>query len=360
MLSEQTLIISGAGPVGLFCALKLAQFGISTVILDPILSNEYPWVNERTIALSYGSIQLLKQVGVDITSIQDTDVTQVSKIQHVHISIQNKFGACDMYANDYNVDALGYVISYSKLCHALYKACLSSHNICFVAKKLISHNYNNKTNLVDGYVEGGAVYSTPFLIVSEGSKIQQQYNESNNANPINNNNIKDNDISLLAQQYAHVGWVNFSNLPAKYQSTAFERFTSQGPLALLPYKYTDNNNGNKYNYALVWCNFNPEGNTCTIDNLYNIMGWRCGKIDNLKIEQHFNLKPQTRNLLYQNNAIYIGNSAQSLHPVAGQGLNLGFRQAYTLVENIINNNQLSQFLTQIQKRIELGEEDEKS
>ncbi|MFM2345111.1 MAG: hypothetical protein RLZZ210_1724 [Pseudomonadota bacterium] len=340
--TEQTLVISGAGPVGLFCALKLAQYGVNSVVLDPILSNANPWQNNRTIALSYGSIQLLKGVGVDIASLNSSiNNDYVAKIKHVHISIHNIFGACNMHADDYDVDALGYVVSYSNLCHALYNACLASHKICFVAKKLISNNYNSITDLVDGIVEGGAIYSTPLLIVSEGSKMQQQYTN------IDNNKDVNNSIKFSNNQYAHVGWLNLPQLPHKYKDSAFERFTNQGPLALLPYPHIDDA-GNQYNYAVVWCDFTQDSSNCTMDNLQNIIGWRVGKIGNLKIEQHFNLSPQTRSILHENQTVYIGNSAQSLHPVAGQGLNLGFRQVYALVQSIIKQESLAQFVTNIQ------------
>ncbi len=335
---NQTLIISGAGPTGLFCALKLAQNGINTVVLDPILSKHKPWSNNRTIALSYGSIQLLKQAGVDITSLLDV---QINKIEHVHISIQGKWGACNMHARDYDVDALGYVISYSKLCQALYKTCLANHNICFSAKKLLSHAYNEKTGLVDGCVEGNITYSAPLIIVSEGSKIQQQYAL------YSSKKFNAGTHQSCFNQYAHVGWVSLPNISEKYKNTAFERFTNQGPLALLPYKYSDDE-GQTYNYAIVWCSFNADSQLCNADKLQDILGWKLGKVQKLKIEQHFNLSPQTRNILHQNQIVYIGNSAQSLHPVAGQGLNLGFRQAYILADNIMNKYDLPTFVTRIQ------------
>jgi len=317
----QNIIIAGAGPVGLFCALELASYKKYSLVLDSILNNPAPWSNSRTIALSYGSMQLLRKLNIDFTNVQ------IQPIKHVHISNHGKWGSSEMFAKDYKVEALGYTIGYSDLCNCLYKAAKNNQYISFKPYKLQQHEYDEKNDRVICKANDEE-YITPILIISEGAKVDNPNDKQYKIYPNN--------------QYAHVGWVKIDNIPAKYKHTTFERFTNQGPLALLPYKHND------YNYAIVWCNFGSD-NLLTIENLQDTISYRIGKINQLVITQKFNLIQQKRLLLHTNNVVYIGNSAQSLHPVAAQGLNLGFRQAHVLVDTVINNQTLSAYAYNIAK-----------
>jgi 2-octaprenyl-6-methoxyphenol hydroxylase len=336
--TNNNILISGAGPVGLFCALKFAHAYKNTnktiIIIDPILHQSQPWLNQRTIALSYGSIQLLQQVGIS------AEALQARLIKHVHISIDKKWGACNMNAEDYNVDALGYVVSYKALCELLYQACLKTQKITFLAQSLQNYSYNESNQemlctTLNG-VNQQQTHIVSYLIISEGQKNNIEDNAQNN---------KQNTSKTI--QYAHVGWASISKVVSQFKDTAFERFTQEGPIALLPYDYADALH-NTYNYALVWCNHSKDNTTCNAINLQKHIGWHIGKVDSVSIEQNFTLNIKKRDTLYEQHCVFIGNNAQSLHPVAGQGLNLGFRQVHVLCDVLSNNQELIDYATRIQ------------
>jgi 2-octaprenyl-6-methoxyphenol hydroxylase len=311
------LIISGAGPAGLLMALTLARLNIKCIVLDPVFFNNSHnfWHTTRTIALSNGSIQILNQHNINVYQ------HQASQIKHVHISILNAFGACNMHANEHNVAQLGCVISYAKLCYALYDQCIATGMVQFIAGKLVEHtcSIDCKFALCKIEIALGDILnlSTSFVIISEGV-----------ANDGNDNNSYSKTTNIH-KQVAHVGWIRLDDFPVQYAQTAFERFTTQGPLAILPYIH------HKYTHAIVWC-MHKDNNINNIQELQKILGYRLGKIRELKIDYSFDLSQQKRNKIYENKAIYIGNSCQSLHPVAGQGLNLSFRQISKLGKYISN------------------------
>ncbi len=338
--SNASILISGAGPVGLFCALKLAHAyahinsANHIIIIDPILQKTQPWSNNRTIALSYGSMQLLQQVGISIDSIQ------ARLIKHVHISINKQWGACNIYAKEYDVEALGYVVSYQKLCESLYQACIKTQNITCLAQSLSNYSYDENNefmtcNTINAFYQTH-IHSVSHLIISEGEK------KPDLALKLGLELEPQNKI-----QYAHVGWASISNVPTQYKDTAFERFTQEGPIALLPYTYTNDALHNTYNYALVWCTHSKDNTRYDALTLQKHIGWHIGKVDNISIEQNFTLNVKKRDTLYEQRTIFIGNNAQSLHPVAGQGLNLGFRQVHVLCDVLSNNQNLIEYATRI-------------
>ncbi len=339
-VSHNKVVISGAGPVGLLCAIELAHYGIYAKIIDPNI-NYYTNQNLRTIAISYGSMQILQQLGIDFSTVQ------LSPIEHVHISRHNFFGSSNMYANEYNVSALGYVVLYTDLCKILYQHIVNKFNhISFINAALESYDNSYKKpheNKIKYTLSSKAeklyadfytnINETEILIIAEGSKKNLT------------DNLNDNEYKIYKQnklQFAHVGWLEAHPI-AKYKHTTFERFTDNGPVAILPYKHQ------KYNYAITWCNFDPDTQQCNIDNLKQILGDKFLAINSIQINHSFKLQPYKRLFTHSNGVAYIGNAAQFLHPVAAQGLNLGFRQAHILAKTIATQKHLSEFSATISK-----------
>jgi 2-octaprenyl-6-methoxyphenol hydroxylase len=118
-----------------------------------------------------------------------------------------------------------------------------------------------------------------------------------------------------------------------HQHCAFERFTNQGPLALLP--MSDNR------YSVVWCVKDEYVNSILdmsdeafTEHLQKAFGWRAGKITKAGSRSHYPLNIYQRPQSVSHRFVAIGNAAQTLHPIAGQGFNLGLRDVAALVEAI--------------------------
>jgi 2-octaprenyl-6-methoxyphenol hydroxylase len=134
------------------------------------------------------------------------------------------------------------------------------------------------------------------------------------------------------QQSALVGLVEVEDAQPHH---AWERFTSEGPLALLP----SHHGSNVLN--MVWCSsptaaerLNGISDADFLDEIQSTFGSRVGQFKSIRDRRLYPLGLNYRKEIVQGNEVWIGNAAQALHPVAGQGLNLGLRDAYLLAEQL--------------------------
>jgi len=262
------VLIRGAGPVG--CALALALGGSHLKVA--ILGRTETRAAFRPLALSHASRLILEHLGV-WRSLESTP------IRRVHVSQQEAFGRTVMDAADAGVPALGYVTDYSALVSLLHARC--------------------EGLFVKGEVQARCV------VHAEGSAPQSR--------------------EKRYAQDALVAWVRTE--PAS-DATAFERFTPEGPLALLPLAGR---------YALVW-SCRPEraaelaqcAEAPFLERLAAAAGRRPGRPVQIGQRSLQPLSLRVHPARVMPRAVFIGNAAQTLHPVAGQGLNLGLRDAWDL------------------------------
>jgi len=264
------ILVRGAGPVGCVAALALRSFGKEV----QILSEKAPAAPFRPIVLSYASRLILERLGV-------WRALAPTAIDTIHVSRAQGFGRTVFDARDAGVPALGYVLEYS----ALLRALRSSVESLFIenppAARCVVH------------AEGAAA---------------------------------DAEEKRYAQD-ALVAAVRF--VPAA-ANTAFERFTSEGPLALLPLARDT---------AVVW-SLRPENaqqllsmsESGFLDALAAAAGTRPGRPIAVRERAVQPLVLRIRRESIAERAVYIGNAAQTLHPVAGQGLNVGLRDAWDLAQ----------------------------
>ena len=284
------IVISGAGPVGSVLALMLAsksprperiallgrQFQAAT---HPDAS-----VDPRTLALNHGSRTLLEQL--------QGWPAQSASIHTVHVSQRGRLGRTLIRHDELGVPQLGSVVSYDALLQTLHQRL----------------QHSGVTLL-----EPDAPHSGSVFILSDGTKPQ--------------------GIARHYKQHAVLATVQAS-LPKHHW--AFERFTRQGPLAVLPHPQ-----GNDL-YGIVWC-CSPEHAqhlqnlpSAAFDAELNTMfGERLGRLQSLGTRHVFPLSLHAGPSLINHQTVAIGNAAQTLHPVAGQGLNLGLRDAAQLAQTLI-------------------------
>lgn len=260
--------IHGAGPVGCALALALRESGLR-IALQAAGS---PRPGFRPIALSYASRLILERLGV-------WPRIAATAIETIHVSQQGGFGRVRLDAADAGVPALGYVTDYGALVSTLYAEC--------------------EGHLTDTEMPARCV------VHAEGASAGAQEKRY----------VQDAVVALVSTD------------PAA-SSIAFERFTPEGPLALLPFAGR---------YALVW-SCRPERASSLAEcpaeifcrELRRAAGHRLGRTLHVEARAVQPLLLRVLATRVGKREVYIGNAAQTLHPVAGQGLNLGLRDAWDL------------------------------
>lgn len=302
------LIICGGGPVGQSVAGLLARRGrdAARIALVDMKTPEQAAQDPRTIALSYGSRQILEELGA-----WGAVGRSATAIEQIHVSRRGHFGRTLLDRKDYALPALGYVARYGEVNQALANA-LTPLGISFLRPAEVAALAEEEDHVAVS-LQDGRVLRAALAIQAEGGVFGEQ---------------KQKSVQRDYQQLALIAHVH-ADQPVAHR--AFERFTDEGPLALLP-----QDDG----YAMVWCVRPATGERLlALDDgaflaaLNQAFGHRVGRFTRASARHSYplglNANPgQTRRV------VAIGNAAQTLHPVAGQGLNLGLRDARVLADTL--------------------------
>ena len=296
------IVIQGGGPVGLACAAwSLQKFPDAKIALldrNPADDTELAAADSRGVALSHGSKLLLDTINAWPTECAD--------IHRVHVSQAGRFGRALMTREELGQKALGHIIRYRDIHLTLRKAlrAIQKNSPHFVWKHIDASTDIDKIQAKCVVHAEGGLFKT------------QDWVESG----------RDYEQSAL------VGLVEVEN-GSPFQ--AWERFTSEGPLAVLPSHYGPNI------LNLIWCG-TPNSSQARLalsdadflKSLQAEFGSRIGQFLKIQDRRLYELGLNYRKEITQGNEVWIGNAAQTLHPVAGQGLNLGLRDAYLLAEKL--------------------------
>ncbi|MCX2864859.1 FAD-dependent monooxygenase [Paucibacter sp. PLA-PC-4] len=319
------LAVIGAGPAGLGLALlaarTLPRAQISLFDARPLERDVSG--DPRTLALSLGSVQLLQRLGA-------WNAAAAQAILQVHVSQAPPtlnhpiFGAAGeplvrISAAEQGVDMLGAVLSYGQLVAPLQAAWQAAAGA--EPARLLSRfgaPVAGLKALSDGVeVDAGIAEFFDLAVVAEGGVFADQARKS------------------LTHDYKQNAWVGTVTLAdGSPPGVAYERFTRNGPLALLPLPPLD---GRK-RAALVWCMPQAEDEIASLSDaqrltvINSLLAADAGPLQAISPLKCFALGLNAERSLVDGRTVRIGNAAQTLHPVAGQGLNLGLRDAYTLVE----------------------------
>lgn len=296
------IVIQGGGPVGLACAAwclqKFPEAKIALLDRNPVDDADLATADSRGIALSHGSKLLLDTINAWPRECAD--------IHRVHVSQAGHFGRTLMTREELKQDALGHIIRYRDIHLTLRKA----------LRMIQVKSPNFVWRHIDAQANIEKIQSKCIVHAEGGLFKNQDWVESG----------RDYEQSAL------VGLVEVENA-APHQ--AWERFTSQGPLAILPSHY------GSHILNLVWCG-SPASSQARLElsdadflkSLQAEFGSRIGQFLKIQDRRLYELGLNYRKEITQANEVWIGNAAQTLHPVAGQGLNLGLRDAYLLSEKL--------------------------
>ena len=311
-MSDKVIIVGG-GPVGSVLALALQQQGVAFTMLEARAKGA-SHADTRALALSYGSRLILEKLGV-----WDAVAAKATAINTIHISQRGGLGRTKLNAAEHNQEALGYVLPYGALTQAL-DAALDTNQVLYETEATeikpsepfaaVIFNQNDKSHTLQ----------SALLVVADGGKSLGEID----------------GITKETKEYGHDALVSKVTAELPHNNIAYERFTPSGPMALLP-------NG-ETGFSLVWT-----GEKASIDallalddatflsQLHAAFGDRVGKFLSIEKKLSFPLKLSTLKPSTAPHLAIIGNAAQTMHPVAGQGFNVGLRDAKTLADLIVNS-----------------------
>ena len=317
------LAVVGAGPVGLTLALQAARVlpQAQITVFDARPSDRDVATDPRTLALSLGSVQLLKRLGVWRDQ-------AAQAILEVHVSQAPPSGLMPwsetelrLSAAEMGVAQLGAVLSYGALVAPLQSAWMD--RVANEPQRLRSRFGTPVAALKplsDGVeVDAGIVEAFDLAVVAEGGVFAEQARKA------------------LVHDYAQTAWVGTVTLAGAAQGLAFERFTRHGPAALLPLPPLPSTIDGLRRAALVWCVPSADDPVRELDAsqrlavLNTVFPAAAGRLVEVSPLKPFALGLNAERSLVSGRTVRIGNAAQTLHPVAGQGLNLGLRDAHELV-----------------------------
>ncbi len=296
------IVIQGGGPVGLACAAwclqKFPELKIALLDRNPVDDADLAAADTRGIALSHGSKLLLDTI--------NAWPSECAEIHRVHVSQAGRFGRALMTREELKQEALGHIIRYRDIHLTLRQA----------LRTIQTQSPNFIWQHIGANIDAKDIQAKCIVHAEGGLFKTQDWVETG----------RDYEQSAL------VGLVEVENAESHQ---AWERFTAEGPLAVLPSHY------GRTILNLIWCG-SPISSQARLQlsdaeflkSLQAEFGSRIGQFLKIQDRRLYELGLNYRKEITQDNEVWIGNAAQTLHPVAGQGLNLGLRDAYLLAEKL--------------------------
>ena len=334
-MKEFDVVIVGGGMVGASFALALRATPLRVLLIEsvPPDSASQPSFDERTTALGNGSRQIFETLGVWPAMSGDA-----SPIRSIHVSDAGRFGVARLDAHEQGVHAFGYVVPNRVIGRALWQALREAPNVTIaMPAQLKSATLREDGVLLDVVIEGVTEKVRAAVAVAAdgaGSVLRASAG-----------------IEAAVEDYDQIAIVVNAATERPHTGEAFERFTASGPLAVLPVTGGG--------YAVVWA-VSPEraAELISLDEagfaaeLLTAFGWRAGRWTRIGRRNSYPLTLTRAEETVAGRVVLIGNAAQALHPVAGQGFNLGLRDAATLAEMLASAASNSDFAPTVGELLE--------
>ena len=294
------IAIIGAGPVGATLAALAAPARLSIELFE---ARTGPSGDKRTLALSHASRECLEEASA-------WPAARATAIDSIHISQQGGPGRTLLHASDHGLPALGYTVPYAALEDALAAR---------LEKSGIRVHYGRPCEAI----ELAASHATLRFASGDEARARLIVLADGGANV-----AKIPGIAFEGKDYRQQAVIAAVQTDRSHAGRAYERFTPKGPVALLPVEK---------GYALVWTAAPEEaerllalGDAQFLAELQSHFGDRAGRFASVASRTSFPLRLRAVNSPVALRAAIVGNAAQTLHPIAGQGLNLGLRDAAAL------------------------------
>jgi 2-octaprenyl-6-methoxyphenol hydroxylase len=309
------VVVAGGGLVGASLALALAQLDLEVVLIEasPFGAADQPSFDDRTTALSNGSRRIFEGLGV--WPLIERDATAIRRI---HISDQGRFGFARLNAAEQGLAALGFVATNRVMGAALWHR-LSETGVQVVAPARVKsmHLQGERQHLECDRPERGTLFIEARLAVA--------------ADGMRSTLREAAGIAATSWDYRQMALVSNVFTQRFHDHVAYERFTAAGPLALLPMS--------EGRMGLIWTLAPDEAQRVAqlddasfLAQLQDSFGFRLGRFTRVGTRQLYPLSLTRSEEHIAARLAMVGNAAQTLHPIAGQGFNLGLRDAASLAE----------------------------
>jgi 2-octaprenyl-6-methoxyphenol hydroxylase len=315
MSTSVDIAIAGGGLVGASLALALAKLDLEIALIEaaPFGVAAQPSFDDRTTALSNGSRRIFEALGV--WPLIERDATPIRRI---HVSDRGRFGFARISAEEQGLDTLGFVVTNRVMGAALWRR-LEEESVDVIAParvtsmQLIEHHQRIECDLGQA---GTTQLEAKLAIAADGARSTLRQSAGIGAN---------------TWDYEQTALVTNVFTQRFHDHVAYERFTPAGPLALLPMS--------EGRLGVIWT-FRPDiaGDMAQlpdaqfIERLQEAFGFRLGRFTRVGARQLYPLSLTRSDEYVAARLAIVGNAAQTLHPIAGQGFNLGLRDAASLAE----------------------------
>ena len=336
------IAVVGAGPVGLALALQAARLlpHSSITLFDARPAERDVSADGRTLALALGSVQFLQQL-------EAWPADAAEPIREIHISqttptawLPGRRPEVQLSARELGLPLLGAVLPYGALVAPLQRAWMAAAD---AEPQRLRSRFGTPVAALKALpdaveVDAGIAEPYDLAVVAEGGVFADQPRKA------------------VVRDYAQTAWVGQVDIEGGSPGRAFERFTRHGPAALLPLPNVIGVNGvtaGRQRAALVWCVDSRDDPVRDLDAtqrlavLNTVFPPAAGRLVGITALKDFALGLNAERSLVQGRTVRIGNAAQTLHPVAGQGLNLGLRDAHALVARLRWADDLEAALRQV-------------
>ncbi|OZI14270.1 2-octaprenyl-6-methoxyphenyl hydroxylase [Sodalis-like symbiont of Philaenus spumarius] len=312
-----TVTIIGGGMAGAPLALALSHLSRGTLQIDLVEaqtpeSRDHPGFDARAIALAQGTCRELTAIGV-----WPALASCATAITRLEVSDKGHLGKVQIAAEDYQLPALGYVVELHAAGKRLFELLHEAHGVRLHCPATLTRFRREREETIIT-LDNGVKLNAWLAVAADGSR-----------SPL----ASQCGIQWRQRDYQQIAVIANITTAVPHGGDAFERFTAQGPLALLPMSGARS--------SLVWClpaAFRHEiagwDDEQFCQALQRACGWRLGRITAACARQCYPLRLRTAQRHIAHCLALVGNAAQTLHPIAGQGFHLGLRDVMTLAETL--------------------------
>ena len=312
---DYDIVIVGGGMVGasMACALKDSDYNVAVIEAYAFNSDNQPSFDERTVALTYSSKLIFNGIGA--WSQLKTDAYPILNIE---VTNADSSGFTTLGIEDINTPALGYVVPTRKIGSSLHEILSSQKNLDLYCPATVESitNQENHTRITLSHEQNSVNLKAKLVIIADGGR---------------SNLLDQLGIKTSLKTYPQCAVVGIISSDQPHKGKAYEHFTNDGPLALLPVRRSD--------FALAWTlkkadaeHFKDCNETEFLDNLQSTFGRRAGTFTSVGQRNSYPLNLSLLDETVNKRTVVIGNAAHTVHPVAGQGFNLGLRDVGFLHE----------------------------